>query len=122
MIVPTGTPDVLLRTEGRAGFITLHRPRAINALTHAMVLAVDAALDAWEHDPAVTTVVIEGAGDRGLVPEPRFVDRSVHQGLPPTPTRVMISQSARSSKIRAVGMRTVVRRCPVTGCPARLIQ
>ncbi|MEU3425293.1 enoyl-CoA hydratase/isomerase family protein [Streptomyces gardneri] len=66
MIVPTGTPDVLLRTEGRAGFITLNRPRAINALTHPMVLAVDRALTAWEHDPAVTTVVIEGAGERGL--------------------------------------------------------
>ncbi|MFE0703751.1 enoyl-CoA hydratase/isomerase family protein [Streptomyces sp. NPDC058872] len=66
MIVPTGSPDVLLRTEGRAGFITLNRPRAINALTHAMVLAVDDALSRWEHDPAVTTVVIEGAGERGL--------------------------------------------------------
>ncbi|MBX9427224.1 enoyl-CoA hydratase/isomerase family protein [Streptomyces lateritius] len=66
MIVPTATADVLLRTEGRAGFITLNRPRAINALTHAMVLAVDAALTAWEHDPAVATVVVEGAGERGL--------------------------------------------------------
>ncbi|MER5203580.1 enoyl-CoA hydratase/isomerase family protein [Streptomyces sp. NPDC002825] len=66
MIVATGTPDVLLRTEDRAGFITLNRPRAINALTHAMVLAVDDALTAWEHDPAVTTVVVEGAGERGL--------------------------------------------------------
>ncbi|MFF4169437.1 enoyl-CoA hydratase/isomerase family protein [Streptomyces sp. NPDC001744] len=64
--MPTGTPDVLLRTEGRAGFVTLNRPRAINALTHAMVLAVDAALTEWEHDPAVTTVVLEGAGERGL--------------------------------------------------------
>ncbi|MEU2072914.1 enoyl-CoA hydratase/isomerase family protein [Streptomyces sp. NPDC013489] len=66
MNVPTGTADVLLRTEGRAGFLTLNRPRAINALTHPMVLALDAALTAWEHDPAVTTVVIEGAGERGL--------------------------------------------------------
>ncbi|MFJ8294839.1 enoyl-CoA hydratase/isomerase family protein [Streptomyces sp. NPDC094447] len=64
--MPTGTADVLLRTEGRAGFLTLNRPRAINALTHAMVLAADEALTAWEHDPAVTTVVIEGAGERGL--------------------------------------------------------
>ncbi|MFF3757319.1 enoyl-CoA hydratase/isomerase family protein [Streptomyces sp. NPDC002185] len=64
--MPTGTPDVLLRTEGRAGFITLNRPRAINALTHAMVRAVDGALTDWEHDPAVTTVVVEGAGERGL--------------------------------------------------------
>ncbi|MFE2560581.1 enoyl-CoA hydratase/isomerase family protein [Streptomyces sp. NPDC059352] len=62
----SGTPDVLLRTEGRAGFVTLNRPRAINALTHTMVLAVDRALTAWEHDPAVTTIVIEGAGERGL--------------------------------------------------------
>ncbi|MEV4426334.1 enoyl-CoA hydratase/isomerase family protein [Streptomyces sp. R-07] len=66
MTVATGTPDVLLRTEGRAGFITLNRPRAINALTHAMVIAVDGALTEWEQDPAVTTVVIEGAGERGL--------------------------------------------------------
>ncbi|MFG2899984.1 enoyl-CoA hydratase/isomerase family protein [Streptomyces zaomyceticus] len=64
--MPTGTADVLLRTEGRAGFITLNRPRAINALTHTMVLAIDAALTAWEDDPAVPTVVIEGAGERGL--------------------------------------------------------
>ncbi len=66
MTVPTGTADVLLRTEGRAGFVTLNRPRALNALTHAMVLAVDEALTAWEHDPAVETVVIDGAGERGL--------------------------------------------------------
>lgn len=58
--------DVLVHTEGRAGFLTLHRPRAINALTHAMARRIDAALTAWEHDPAVTTVVIRGAGERGL--------------------------------------------------------
>ncbi|MEU3610462.1 enoyl-CoA hydratase/isomerase family protein [Streptomyces sp. NPDC035033] len=57
---------VLCRTEGRAGFLTLDRPRAINALTHPMVRALDAALTAWEHDPAITTVVLRGAGERGL--------------------------------------------------------
>ncbi|MFH9736434.1 enoyl-CoA hydratase/isomerase family protein [Streptomyces roseolus] len=59
-------PDVLRRTEGRAGFLTLDRPRAINALTHPMVLALDAALTDWADDPAVTTVVLRGAGERGL--------------------------------------------------------
>ncbi|MFI8962982.1 enoyl-CoA hydratase/isomerase family protein [Streptomyces sp. NPDC053493] len=59
-------PDVLVRTEGRAGLLTLNRPRAINALTHAMVRTIDEALTAWEKDPAVTTVVIRGAGERGL--------------------------------------------------------
>ncbi|MFE0459707.1 enoyl-CoA hydratase/isomerase family protein [Kitasatospora sp. NPDC058965] len=57
---------VLTRTEGRAGLITLNRPAAINALNHRMVRAISAALDAWEQDPAVATVVITGAGDRGL--------------------------------------------------------
>jgi len=59
-------PEVLVHTEGRAGFLTLNRPRAINALTHAMVRRVDEALTAWASDPEVTTVVIRGAGERGL--------------------------------------------------------
>ncbi len=42
-----------------------------------------------------------------------LVQRAVGHGLPPVPTRVMISQSARSSKMREVGIRTVVRRRPV---------
>ncbi|MGW4164176.1 enoyl-CoA hydratase/isomerase family protein [Streptomyces sp. NPDC004788] len=63
---PGPAPEVLVHTEGRAGFLTLNRPRAINALTHAMVRRIDEALTAWEHDPAVATVVIRGAGERGL--------------------------------------------------------
>ncbi|PSM44992.1 3-hydroxyisobutyryl-CoA hydrolase [Streptomyces dioscori] len=61
-----GEESVLLHTAGRAGHITLNRPRAINALDHEMVRRVDAALTAWEHDSAVETVVITGAGERGL--------------------------------------------------------
>ncbi|MDR6975895.1 enoyl-CoA hydratase [Streptomyces sp. 3330] len=57
---------VLLHTTGRAAHITLNRPRAINALNHTMVRRVDAALTAWERDPAVETVVLSGAGERGL--------------------------------------------------------
>ncbi|MFJ7299887.1 enoyl-CoA hydratase/isomerase family protein [Streptomyces sp. NPDC099088] len=59
-------PSVLVRTEGRAAHIILNRPRALNALNHEMVHLVDRALTAWEHDPAVETVVVTGAGDRGL--------------------------------------------------------
>ncbi|MET9253933.1 enoyl-CoA hydratase/isomerase family protein [Streptomyces sp. NPDC003717] len=58
--------DVLFHTAGRAAHITLDRPRALNALTHDMVLRIDEALTDWEHDPSVETVVITGAGDRGL--------------------------------------------------------
>lgn len=51
-----------------------------------------------------------------------LVHRPVHQGLPPAPTRVMISQSARSSNMRVVGIRTVVLCRPVTAWPARSVQ
>ncbi|MFI9052044.1 enoyl-CoA hydratase/isomerase family protein [Streptomyces sp. NPDC053427] len=57
---------VLLTTEGRTARITLNRPRALNALTHPMVERIDEALTAWEHDPTVETVVLTGAGERGL--------------------------------------------------------
>ena len=58
--------DVLVRVEGRAGRITLNRPRVLNALSHAMAGAIATALDAWEGDPAVALVLIDGAGERAF--------------------------------------------------------
>lgn len=58
--------EVLLRRDGHLGHIILNRPRAINALTHAMVTRIAAALEAWEHDDGVATVLLTGAGERGL--------------------------------------------------------
>ncbi|MBW1595649.1 enoyl-CoA hydratase/isomerase family protein [Streptomyces sp. JJ38] len=57
---------VLFHRSGRAAHITLNRPRTLNSLTHAMVRAMDDALAAWATDPTVETVVITGAGERGL--------------------------------------------------------
>src|SRR5690625_7164114 len=56
---PGAEQPVLLDRRGRAGIITLNRPRAINALTHQMVRMVLDALAQWEHDSAVGTVVIK---------------------------------------------------------------
>lgn len=58
--------SVRVRRDGRVGRLTLNRPRSINALTHAMVRAVDTALAEWEQDPSVEAVVLSGAGERGL--------------------------------------------------------
>ncbi|WP_045701276.1 enoyl-CoA hydratase/isomerase family protein [Streptomyces rubellomurinus] len=58
--------EVLVHREGRAGLIVLNRPAALNALTHRMVRLIDAALDAWERDDRVETVVITGAGERAF--------------------------------------------------------
>ncbi|MFJ8942887.1 enoyl-CoA hydratase/isomerase family protein [Streptomyces sp. NPDC102395] len=63
---PGAEEPVLLRTRGRAAHLVLNRPKALNALSHTMVRRIDEALTAWEHDPAVETVVITGAGERGL--------------------------------------------------------
>ncbi|MFB7267159.1 enoyl-CoA hydratase/isomerase family protein, partial [Streptomyces nojiriensis] len=58
-----GQDHVLLRTEGHTGYITLNRPEALNALTHAMVLRIDEALADWQHAPDIAAVVIEGSGE-----------------------------------------------------------
>ncbi|WP_411732607.1 enoyl-CoA hydratase/isomerase family protein [Paeniglutamicibacter sp.] len=58
--------DILLRRDGHLGHIILNRPKAINALTHAMVTRIAAALEDWEHDDSVDTVMLTGAGERGL--------------------------------------------------------
>ncbi|GGT13512.1 enoyl-CoA hydratase/isomerase family protein [Streptomyces purpureus] len=57
---------VVVRTEGHLGRIVLNRPKALNALTHAMVRRIADALSAWEDDPAVRAVLVTGAGERGL--------------------------------------------------------
>ncbi len=58
--------EVLFEVRDGLGLITLNRPRAINALTHSMCSAITAALRDWAADPAVRTVAIVGAGERGL--------------------------------------------------------
>lgn len=58
--------DILIRKEGRGGRITLNRPKALNALTYDMCLAIDRALIDWAGDPEVALVLIEGAGERAF--------------------------------------------------------
>ncbi|MHC5794841.1 enoyl-CoA hydratase/isomerase family protein [Lacisediminihabitans sp. FW035] len=57
---------VLVREQGHLGRITLNRPDSVNALTREMVVLITRALDQWEGDDAITSVLIDGAGDRGL--------------------------------------------------------
>jgi enoyl-CoA hydratase/carnithine racemase len=58
--------DVLIRSEGRAGRITLNRPAALNALTWAMALEIEKALDAWADDSQVHAVVVDAAGEKAF--------------------------------------------------------
>jgi enoyl-CoA hydratase len=59
-------PDLIARREGAVGVIRLNRPKAINAVTLQMFCDIDKALDAFEADPDVRVILLEGAGERGL--------------------------------------------------------
>ncbi len=59
-------PEVLFERRGAAGLITLNRPKALNAVSHGMVNAMRAQLDDWADDPAITRVVIMGAGNKAF--------------------------------------------------------
>jgi enoyl-CoA hydratase len=58
--------DLIARREGAAGVIRLNRPKALNALTLEMTRGIVAALDEFEADPAVSLILLEGSGERGL--------------------------------------------------------
>jgi len=58
--------DVLFERRGHLGIVTLNRPKAVNALNAGMVKAMLQQLTDWADDDAVATVLVRGAGDRGL--------------------------------------------------------
>ena len=57
--------DILTEVRGRVGFITLNRPKALNALSLTMVRDLLAALTAWRDDAAVVAVAIRGTNKAG---------------------------------------------------------
>ncbi|EAQ27532.1 enoyl-CoA hydratase/isomerase family protein [Roseovarius sp. 217] len=60
------TTDISIRKEGRAGRITLTRPKALNALSYDMATAIEAALDDWRTDDEVALILIDATGDKAF--------------------------------------------------------
>ncbi len=58
--------EVLVERRGAAGCLTLNRPQALNAITLTMVRIIQKALDDWRDDPAVTRIVLTGAGGKAF--------------------------------------------------------
>lgn len=54
--------EVLFEVRGETGFISLNRPKALNALNLAMIRAITAQLLAWRDDTNVVFVAIRGMG------------------------------------------------------------
>lgn len=57
-----GGDEIRFERVGKAAVATLTRPAALNALTHAMIVALTRALAAWRNDPAVSLVLVRGEG------------------------------------------------------------
>ncbi|HTV34443.1 MAG TPA: enoyl-CoA hydratase/isomerase family protein [Methylocella sp.] len=58
--------DILCEKSGACGLITLNRPKALNALTPPMVREMTKALQLWEEDKAVRSIVIRGGGGKAF--------------------------------------------------------
>ena len=58
--------DLNARVLGRAGRITLQRPKALNAMTYEMCLAIEKTLIEWKCDPKVELIIIDAQGDRAF--------------------------------------------------------
>jgi len=53
--------NILAKSEGAVGVITLNRPQALNALNAALVKELCAALEGFDADPAVRCIVVAGS-------------------------------------------------------------
>jgi enoyl-CoA hydratase len=66
MSVEPAASEVETAIQGRLGRITLNRPKALNALSLAMVARLETILAAWATDPAVDAVLIRSAAERAF--------------------------------------------------------
>lgn len=66
--------DIWTRIDGRAGRITLQRPKALNAVTWDMIRVIAQALEDWRTDDAVDLVLIDAEGDRAFAAGGDIVD------------------------------------------------
>ena len=58
--------EILFETQGRVGVITLNRPKALNAVTFAMVRALAAQLDQWAGDDAIACALLRAVPGRAF--------------------------------------------------------
>ncbi|WP_414441338.1 enoyl-CoA hydratase/isomerase family protein [Burkholderia sp. 22PA0106] len=59
-------PEVTMRVINRVAVVTLDRPAALNALSHAMVRELAVLIERCRRDDAIVAVVLRGAGGKGF--------------------------------------------------------
>ena len=58
--------DIQFQEQNGWGIITLTRPKALNALTHDMVIAMRAHLQRWRNDDGISAVLVRGDGEKAF--------------------------------------------------------
>lgn len=58
--------ELITEIKNKVGFITLNRPRALNALSLQMVRDLYATLLKWKNDPGVLAIAIRGSNKEGV--------------------------------------------------------
>ena len=61
-----GSGAILVERKDGVGWITLNRPQAINAINDAVRKELPAALLAFDQDPEIRVILLQGAGSRGF--------------------------------------------------------
>lgn len=65
MSSPATENFVVAEIRGRVGCLTLNRPKALNALSLAMIRDITQALQTWREDPMVLAVAVRGVNKEG---------------------------------------------------------
>src|SRR3990167_6937496 len=60
------TEDILYTRENHIGLVTLNRPKALNALTYPMLIALQDQLSAWQEDKDIHAVVVRAVEGRAF--------------------------------------------------------
>ena len=58
--------ELLSEIKGTIGWITLNRPKALNALSLPMIRQLAQLLKEWEINPSIKAVILQGAGDKAF--------------------------------------------------------
>jgi enoyl-CoA hydratase len=66
-IAPPKSEAVLYEKKGATAYVTVNRPKVLNALNAETVAGLRAAFEEARDDPAVRGVIVTGAGDRAFI-------------------------------------------------------
>ena len=91
--------NILVKTEGAVGVITLNRPKALNALNAELLEELAATLEGFDADPAIRAIVITGS-DRAFAAGADIKEMAAKSYMDMFKTNFFVRSSERIAAIR----------------------